>query len=1014
MMRNVLCWEPGKVRQVINPYAEHISDSLFRAVHSDWELKVSPPVGKSFQDIGKEFYEEMTPLKFLEDFLREDRPHALAAILGTTGSGKSHLVHWMRLNLQKEDDRRMVLVVRKSGTSLRAIVEMIINELPTDDQQGFRDTLNRAGEGTATRGGQKQQLLNDLAHSIREEIVPDDASELEHELVKKLPDLFQDPYMRAAHFLHDGSIIADIVDHIFAPSNAGNRPDRRRTFDVKDLSLGGNDFVHASMPARGALHLLDLDPKVAYPLAVDIINRNLDTATSRTLSFSGDRVEELMGRLRAHLKKQGRELILLVEEFARLQGIDRALLQAITTHGDENFCKMRSAIAVTTGFFESVAETAYMRTTHIVDMDQSAGRSDGSTVTQESLSQFTARYLNAARLGGEEIAVWGAQAKPGEQPPSKCTTCGYRDECHATFGSVNGFGLYPFTPVALWNAACRVDETLPQSLNPRILQNNVLAEVLDVYAPSIQAGEFPSYRLLEKWGGPKELKLAAREQLRSRRPDAAERLTAFLEIYDGTGQVKNLPIALRNAFNIPEIPGADEPIADPRPATPAPILPTPGLRPESPQDAAIESWINGGSLDQNLANELRPLIYAAIGEAIDWDMLGLERTAFAGKTGKPFQTGSIGFDRQTTTIPAHVQIKLLIPGDLMSPTVVGLALQGLLRANKQQSNWEFKNGDQMLSAFLDCVAVWSGSVENQLRTLNDLTADWNHSIAALQLLCIGAAIGGKLNSEPSIEDMIDAVFDNWPPECPSVAPEMKSIYARLLKEREKLADLARAQISSMKGGRKGAMLNPHSYVRGLKELRRSKWRLGDEVQPNDNSELGKLYVNIREDLGKAAAAEFKLRCTWLREMEDAFGTELSKGGILSALSDLKDKAKGAALAAGGNLRPFEDALEAFKAVQFDDAVIGVRALAKHKDPLAVLPQFGRGRRPAIAGGQDLKRTAAAFIANVDQNLSTYIAEAEANHRAIGESINSIDHALEVIETDLIAMAPTSAGSKNVA
>ncbi len=32
MMRNFLCWDPAAVRQVINPFAEHIPDSLFRAV----------------------------------------------------------------------------------------------------------------------------------------------------------------------------------------------------------------------------------------------------------------------------------------------------------------------------------------------------------------------------------------------------------------------------------------------------------------------------------------------------------------------------------------------------------------------------------------------------------------------------------------------------------------------------------------------------------------------------------------------------------------------------------------------------------------------------------------------------------------------------------------------------------------------------------------------------------------------------------------------------------------------
>jgi hypothetical protein len=79
----------------------------------DWTLKVSPPVGTSFQELGTASYQDTRPAAFLEDFLRDDRPHVLAAILGNTDSGKSHLVHWMRLNLKKTDDR-MILAVRKS------------------------------------------------------------------------------------------------------------------------------------------------------------------------------------------------------------------------------------------------------------------------------------------------------------------------------------------------------------------------------------------------------------------------------------------------------------------------------------------------------------------------------------------------------------------------------------------------------------------------------------------------------------------------------------------------------------------------------------------------------------------------------------------------------------------------------------------------------------------------------------------------------------------------------------
>ncbi len=286
MMRNFLCWTPSAVRQVINPFAEHMPDSLFQAVHTDWPLKVATPVGKSFQDVGEAAWAEMTPASFLDDFLREDRPHALAAILGETGSGKSHLVHWMRLHV-REDTRRMVLIVRKSGTSLRAIVREIIGKLPADQQQTFLDTFNAAGDGAMGREGRKHELLNHLAQAVREDVLGRGADELEEELLYCLPDLLQDPYMRKEHFLRDGGVVGEIVDHIFAESNAKDRPNRRRVFGPHDLELGGMDFVHAAKLARDAIQLIELDRATNLPVAIAIINRNLDKAIARTLSFAG-------------------------------------------------------------------------------------------------------------------------------------------------------------------------------------------------------------------------------------------------------------------------------------------------------------------------------------------------------------------------------------------------------------------------------------------------------------------------------------------------------------------------------------------------------------------------------------------------------------------------------------------------------------------------------------------------------------------------------------------------------
>ncbi len=999
MMRNFLCWTPSSVRQAINPFAEHISDSLFQAVHSDWALQVAAPVGKSFQEVGDAAWAQMAPAAFLEDFLREDRPHALAVILGETGSGKSHLVHWMRLHL-REDERRMVLVVRKSGTSLRAIVREIIGKLPPDQQKSFLDTFNAAGDGAMGPEGRKHELLNHLAQAIREDVAAQSADELEEALLENLPHLLQDPYMRKEHFLRDDGVVGQIVDHIFAEANAKDRPDQRRLFTPNDLTLGGMDFVRATELAKGAIQLIELDQAANLPIAIGIINRNLDKAVARTLSFSGDRVEELMAQLRMYLKDQGRELVLLVEEFARLQGIDRALLQAITSHGDERQCRMRTAIAVTTGFFASVAETAYMRTTHIVDMNRSAGRAGGRAVSERSLAEFAARYLNAARLGTERIERWSETAGPGDAAPSKCAECPYRAECHPTFGEVDGYGLYPFTQRSLWIGANRVDQSMPTSLNPRILQNDLLVEVLDTFAPTIEAGEYPPPRLLEKLGGVKQLTLASENALKSRDPGHAGRWTAFLELYDGTGAITNLSDALRGAFSIPEIPNAAEPGRVPAPAPDEPVSPPASPMPRaSADDVLIETWIRGGGLDQTLATRLRELLFPAIVEALDWDILGLARAIFAGQTGRPFQRNSISFVRQTTKAAAFTQVKLEIDADAKT----GQALQGLLRAAKNQFRWDFQGGERALAAYLDCVEHWCSQVASQLAQLTTPTANWSPSAAAIELLCVGAAIGGRVKSEANAGDVIDAMFAGWSDEPAATASEMRSLYAKLRKHRDDLVSLVRSQVSSMKGGQAGSMLDPRRIVGPVRSLRAAKWQLSLQPPEDDTGWLAKLYRDMSTGLEAAAKAEQTVRTTWLAQMEAAFGPTATRAQIIAALTKAKDAAIEAGIGAQNTTRALEEALEAFAPVYFDDALSAARSVAQAENPVAILPSYGRGRANAVSAGSVLRQAAQQFLDAVDRNLETFGGDQMAAAGDVAANVSAIEQALADIAENLNAM-----------
>lgn len=1011
-MKRHLCWAPAGVHAVINTEAEAVSSKVFNAVHTPSTLKVAGPIGTRFQDLQAENYASVDQEGLLEEFLRPDAAYRRMAVFGRSGSGKSHLIHWLKLQIPSTKDR-LVVVVPKTGTSLRSILEMLIVQLPTQKQASFREALNRTGEATATRRGQKERLLNEIAYALSELTPSPDAgdTDLQRELIKELPYLFQDVHFREKYF-HDAAIISELVDHVFAAPAAYRPAEQRRNFTEADLPIDATDFKDASTQAKGALRYLYAIPE-APRIAVKLIERCLDVAIGRTLSFTGDRLVGLMEELRRYLASKDRELVLLIEDFARVQGLDRALLQAMIVQGDDTnkLCKLRWAIAVTTGFFEQVVDTVYTRVTHFVNMDRSSGRRDAEMMTPSALSTFAGPYLNAARLGAPALEA----LEPDAPLPNACVGCGQQGVCHETFGvSSQGYGLYPFTQGALWNMASRADEHVAEAFNPRTLQTGVLIPVLDDAASALAAGQFPPASLLSKLGGHRTLDAQARRDLLRIAGDESGRLGALLEIWDGSGHLVNLPAPMLEAFGAPAIPNAEE--ATPSEATEISVA----ARPDGPivdqrsrEEKELEAWAKGERLDRAV-DKLRPMLFEAISDAIDWDEIGLERTRFCGNDGpRPFRRRSIIFTRQGTKGNTSL-VMLEIPGAHANSAEfdrVAIALGGLLRAERE-GHWDFAGGSDALAIFLQCLEGWRDEIIGKLRKITHTTETWDHASAATELLAIGLAINGRLKSDADqIADVASILASEWPTDVAAESAEMKRLYESLAQRQPELRGLIRSLCSGSKGGEVGTLIDPGTITRSLRRLRGNDWRLTQTPPENLDFEplarCADLYKKTAALLEAAALAEATTRVAWLTEMETAFGTEAKRSTIIGELAAVRS-AFGDAGLAGATAKKLEEALDTFSRVQFDDALSSARSLRGVVDPLRLLPTFARARSAAVAQGRTLVEITTNFLTQAENRLSEESNKYAAQAQSVQANIERIEAALEAVDQTLGTLEATNA------
>lgn len=947
-MRDVLCWTPERVTDIINVEADAMPAAVFWAVDTD------TPVHCKEGEQGAAV--DLTTDTLVGRFLSGSRSHMQLAVLGPSGAGKSHLIRRLQQRIEGREGLE-VLVVQRLETNLRAILDKLIRTLPLEDRGRYQEELQQAGYSLTSPDVQKSALLDGLAQAIQEDRVRSDSGiegEAEAWLLEKLPDLLRDPYLRLAKFLKDGEIVPELVDRLFS-SREGKRVDERLLFDSHNLPLEGIELLKVSSPVREVVEYCLYDQAQTIPQVLLVINRNLDRAIARTLNFSGERLFELMETLRRRLHQNGRELILLFEEFARLQGYDSAMLEALLKQGGSELCNVRWAIACTSGRFRDLPDTVRSRMDLIVDMEGEPPRFD--------LAAFSGRYQNAVRLGRKALDAQ-FESDPSSTVANACDqACQWRSECHAAFGtSEDGYGLYPFTASALRTMALRADPDAESRFNPRTFQRNVLRVVLADEARHIAADAFPTASLLAGLGGAQDTP-ADRARLQDKAGARADRYLSLFQLWSD-GRLINPPEGVVRAFGLEPLNGLGDAMAMLPPSQP-PHPPGPDAKSQRSVAKAnpLGAWMTGEMLEQTLAQKLRVRLFPLIEQAIDWDMEGLSGNLFSGATGsRPFRQTSINFLRQSTSgaAPPPVRFELPLQRDEAGSIATARALDALLSYDAA-AGWEPVGGLEALAAVRELVGACATEVMAQLKALRDAGGVWDPVIGAIELLLIGAGLGGRFTARMADEDLVGAVFASMPDDNAASEGALRPIYELLKRRRMDLQTLVRAHVSGSKGGQQGRFIDPRAVLAGARRLRRNKWALSGQpaALQAPYADVSKDYDRIARDLRPALEDERRGRVAWLEEVEAALGDEENRQVILNAVTALLDKAVQAGIPT--RRTALENAKATFATVQFADAVRATRTLRTAEVPEAELAAFARGRTDAMAASRSLLKAWSDFI-----------------------------------------------------
>lgn len=425
--------------------------------------------------------------KLLNDIiLQNHNEHKFIMVQGGNGSGKSHLIRWLKekyIGLVDSEKEAVLLISRAHNTLQDALTQLLEADIfPKEIKENELRAIKNAKSNIT--GDELKKTIN---FNFTLEIDADEAKKdaiIDLRIRKWLSTYLKDNYIQNQFLLKDNGPIERIRAKIENVNedvvNIGDDP----MFTPDDFAITLADIAQKLKVADGraadfTIRLAEkfADPRGGAELRQKVaayLNTKVSSVIQRSMKLHTADFKKLFASLRKTLKKQGMNLTLFVEDINSFTGIDEALMEVLLTdhnaEGNQDYCRIISVVGSTNDFYNhKINESIKERIKSNIYID------DSSVIgTPGQLARFAAKYINAINISEDKVNSWvKGGASDEELPIYKCEHEWANVNCHGLTLSI-----FPFNETALWKL---FSELTPAKRTPRIVLKSIIAHITKLW-----------------------------------------------------------------------------------------------------------------------------------------------------------------------------------------------------------------------------------------------------------------------------------------------------------------------------------------------------------------------------------------------------------------------------------------------------------------------------------------------------------------------------------------------------
>ncbi|MBQ3165685.1 MAG: hypothetical protein IJC02_14340 [Lachnospiraceae bacterium] len=389
--------------------------------------------------------------------------HQLIIVDGSSGSGKSHFIRWIKAKLDAQDDiSDVILPIRRSDNTLKGTIKQFLNidEIKNLKNKDIYERLVKANQNVS-----ENKFKYEIYHKFLVEIADDDDSFLTSSDRKNFRELLSSSEFEE-RMLMPGGPIERIYSKIVDSNSESSDEDVLALFDEEDfildfefnMKLRNNASKKAVKMANKLLPESDgtfSDEECNPATLVKYMNSKVESVIKACAGLEPGDFQQIFKEIRQELYSKNKNLILLIEDITACTGINRDLLDAlIVSHTGSNesdkMCRLISVIGTTTEYFKDFRSNYLDRITTMITIE------DGSIGNNsDDLVHFVAKYLNTMSLEYDDVEKWYKDGALDSEYPVHVST----ENSNWDYYNYNGkrISIYPFTKKSIINLYNDID-----------------------------------------------------------------------------------------------------------------------------------------------------------------------------------------------------------------------------------------------------------------------------------------------------------------------------------------------------------------------------------------------------------------------------------------------------------------------------------------------------------------------------------------------------------------------------